>query len=505
MLNRSSGILASISSLPSEFAIGCFTKDACDFASLISTMGFHWWQTLPITTIGEDFSPYNGVSFYAGNCLYINPYDLLARGLISDDDLQSAKNYGSQYTVNYNLAKNNIERLLNKAYCGANDALKAEVSAFYKENRNWLSDYARYMVLSENLGKNWSEWPEDYKKRKPKAMAVFDKEKSDRLGYYYFEQYMFYSQWRQVKDNAHNFGVSVIGELPFYTQYNNVDVWCNPGEFMLDEQYNIVMQGGFCPDPIFNEGRLTGMPAYNFEAMSKNRFATIRNRVKHCLKLYDSVILEHAKGYAGFWSAKADAKNALEGGYGVPAGSDFNKLLKRDLANRTLICSDILFETKPQENFIKSLKLLKTKVFQFSEYPSGESQYPHNYDGDTIAYTATRNSRTALGWLYSLTNGQRDEVLKYIGYEGFGWGAGGAECTSVGAIAKSMLISSAKLVIIPIQDMCGFGDNTRLEAATFKSEGNWLFRLYYAAIQNINRPFYTDINNTYFRNNANRG
>lgn len=505
MINRSSGVLASISSLPSEFAIGCFTKDACDFSSLISTMGFRWWQVLPITAIGEDFSPYNGVSFYAGNSLYINPYDLFERGLISDEDLQSAKNQGNIYTVDYPQAKTNSERLLRKAHAAANQILRKDVSSFYEENSGWLLDYARYMVLAEDYGNNWFEWPAEYKTRKAKTMKVFDANNADRLDYYYFEQFIFYSQWQQLKESAHNFGVSIVGELPFYTRYNNVEVWCKPEEFMLDKQFKIVMQGGYCPDPVFPNGRLTGAPSYNFEVMALNGYETFIARIKHCMKLYDALVLEHAKGYAGFWSAKIDALSAIEGGFTPPAGKELTKLLKQAAAGRTLISSDVIINTRAQASLLKSLKMLHSKVFQFIEYPEGQSQYPHNYDDGTAAYSSIRNSRTALGWLYSLSSQRREEFLKYVGYEGFGWGAGGAECTSVGAIVKSMMASAARLVVVPIQDLCGFGDNTRLETATNKSDGNWMFRLYYAAIQNINRPYYAELNNIYFRNNAHRG
>ena len=59
---RSSGVLLNISSLPGEYGIGGFSIDAKNFAEYISSMGFHWWQILPLTTIGEGNSPYCGLS-----------------------------------------------------------------------------------------------------------------------------------------------------------------------------------------------------------------------------------------------------------------------------------------------------------------------------------------------------------------------------------------------------------------------------------------------------------
>ena len=78
---RSAGVLMPVSSLPSAYGIGCFSRDAETFADMAKDMGFSWWQVLPITILGAGNSPYSGYSTHAGNFLYINPMLLKEEGL----------------------------------------------------------------------------------------------------------------------------------------------------------------------------------------------------------------------------------------------------------------------------------------------------------------------------------------------------------------------------------------------------------------------------------------
>ena len=47
-MNRSSGILMPIFSLPSPYGIGTLGKAAYDFADFLAEAGQHYWQMLPL-------------------------------------------------------------------------------------------------------------------------------------------------------------------------------------------------------------------------------------------------------------------------------------------------------------------------------------------------------------------------------------------------------------------------------------------------------------------------
>lgn len=51
---RASGILMGISSIPSKYGIGCFSKEAYDFVDQLEKAGQQYWQILPLGPTGME-------------------------------------------------------------------------------------------------------------------------------------------------------------------------------------------------------------------------------------------------------------------------------------------------------------------------------------------------------------------------------------------------------------------------------------------------------------------
>ena len=49
---RASGILMGISSIPSKYGIGCFSKEAYEFVDQLEQAGQQYWQILPLGPTG---------------------------------------------------------------------------------------------------------------------------------------------------------------------------------------------------------------------------------------------------------------------------------------------------------------------------------------------------------------------------------------------------------------------------------------------------------------------
>ena len=56
MGKRAAGILMPISSLPSDYGIGCFSKSAYEFVDWLKEAGQTYWQILPLGPTIEDLS-----------------------------------------------------------------------------------------------------------------------------------------------------------------------------------------------------------------------------------------------------------------------------------------------------------------------------------------------------------------------------------------------------------------------------------------------------------------
>ena len=78
MIDRSSGILMPMSSLPSPYGIGTMGKSAYQFVDFLSAAGQKYWQFLPLGPTSYGDSPYQSFSTFAGNPYFID-LDLLIR------------------------------------------------------------------------------------------------------------------------------------------------------------------------------------------------------------------------------------------------------------------------------------------------------------------------------------------------------------------------------------------------------------------------------------------
>ena len=497
-MERASGVLCNISSLPSKFGIGNFSRDAESFAQTIHEMGFKWWQMLPLTAIGCGNSPYSGISTYAGNYLYINPYELMDINLLTHDEVNNFKYNGSPYKADYNFARWNVKNFMQIAFSRLTDEMKSSVKKFLKEQSYWLDDYAVFQAIAEKFGSKRWEWEKPLKEHNQKAIDAFKRANEDRYQYYVFEQYEFFRQWNMLKKKINDIGVKIIGDLPFYVALDSVDVWANADQFQLDGNYRPKAVAGVPPDAFSDTGQMWGNPLYDFEKMKKDDFSWWRKRVSYCFKLYDGLRLDHFRAFYNYFAIPYGEETAVNGVWHSGPKNELINLIKKDNKNAVIIAEDLGLLTPDVTEFIKKTGFPGMKIFQFAFDGTQSTHLPHYYDINCVAYTGTHDNDTLLGWLYKANEGARNFALKYCNFQGFGWGAGGPECGSTKAIIKTVIASSASLAVIPIQDLLGYGSDTRMNVPGV-AEGNWEFRIANEALYGLDRAYFADINNTYGR------
>ncbi len=122
------------------------------------------------------------------------------------------------------------------------------------------------------------------------------------------------------------------------------------------------------------------------------------------------------------------------------------------------------------------------RVLQFAFDSEVSPHMPHNYERNCIAYTGTHDNTTIYGWLASLGADARAKLYDYIGEHSDL--EGGENSRLVWACIRTMLLSVADIVIIPFQDLAGWGEDTRMNIPG-KATGNWRPRVTYDAIDRI--------------------
>lgn len=493
---RESGVLLPISAQMGEFGIGDMGPNSRFFIDFIRQMDFSIWQVLPITTIGAGNSPYSGLSSFAGNPLLIDLYGLI--DFVSLEEIDSAK-IDSQYKVDYSKVKVEKERIIRIAFSRLSLDMLSKISLFAQDNSQWLPDYALYMALKKSTGKDWWEWDPLVKYRNKIALDEIREELTEDIMYYYFEQYMFFKQWYELKTYANSVGVQILGDMPIYVSYDSVDVWVNKEEFLLDKDLNPTFLSGVPPDYFATEGQFWGNPLYDYQRMKKNGYKWLATRISNNLKIYDLLRIDHFRGLYEYWSIPSSALSAKEGRWEKGPGNSLWENISLESLSKRIIVEDLGIIDKNVTDYRKNIGFPGMRVIQFGfDGDVKNTHLPHNFDADTVAYTATHDNSPTLGWLYELPNEVRNEVLDYFGFSDPDWGVGGRQGRITKVIARSLIASVANRVILPMQDLSAHGSDTRVNVPGVP-QGNWEYRCTLSTYEDIDVGFYKHINTVYGR------
>ena len=100
-MNRSGGVLLSVTSLPSKYGIGCFSKSAYDFIDWLKEAGQTYWQILPLGPTSYGDSPYQSFSTFAGNPYFISLEELVEERVLTIEECR-ARDFGENpHMVDY--------------------------------------------------------------------------------------------------------------------------------------------------------------------------------------------------------------------------------------------------------------------------------------------------------------------------------------------------------------------------------------------------------------------
>ena len=86
---RRSGVLLPVTSLPSRFGIGTFSKEAYAFVDFLKEAGQKLWQILPLGPTGYGDSPYQAFSTFAGNPYLIDLEELIENGWLTEEECEN--------------------------------------------------------------------------------------------------------------------------------------------------------------------------------------------------------------------------------------------------------------------------------------------------------------------------------------------------------------------------------------------------------------------------------
>ena len=444
---RYCGVLMPMPMLHGPFGIGVMGEEARRFIDFLKRSGFSAWQVLPLEHTGKCFSPYKCVSAFAGEPMLIDPRGLHEMGLVTEEELRGRADGMSVDYVDYERVYERQWELLRRAFERAEREIYAEFNPF------WLDDYIAYMVVKRH----------------------------EDAEFHQFVQWVFARQWGELKEYANSNGVVIVGDMPIYVAEDSVETWRN-GELFEEEAV-----GGAPPDYFNALGQRWGNPTYNWERMESDGYGWWIDRMRAALERYDIVRLDHFRGFESYWRIPAEEEDARGGEWAKGPGMKIFRAMEGALGELPLIAEDLGDINAAVEELLDETGFCGMGVLQFG-FLGDDRHLPHNYTEKTIAYTGTHDNTTLLDWIFGLDDAGRERALFYLGFEG-DWSRGGVDSAINRAWIRVLYQSRASAVILPIQDILGYGADTRTNTPG-TTEGNWRFRVRGEALSEVDCGFY---------------
>lgn len=467
---RASGILMPVFSLPSKYGIGDLGCSAYKFVDFLKAAGQKYWQILPLGITGYGDSPYQSFSAFAQNPYFISPDILKEEGLIFENET-GAEEFKDQNpeSIDYGCLCAVREKMLRLAVSRLNTDTE-EYRAFYRENSFWLDDYAAFMALKNKNGMQaFSLWNDSERIYTKQLIEQVSRLYGADIRYYSAVQFLFYRQWKSLKEYANKNGVKILGDMPIYVSSDSADLWARPELFKLDENRRMTEVAGCPPDSFAPLGQLWGNPLYNWRYHHETGYDWWIKRLEYAVKTYDAVRIDHFRGFESYYAIPSGDKTAVNGCWYKGPDIDFINAIKAALPKAEIIAEDLGFLTPAVYKMLAESGFPGMKVLQFAFSGDSQNEYlPHNYTQNCVVYTGTHDNTTARGWLESAAAEEKSFVKDYLAVKD--------DCDFVPAFIRTALSSVAKLAIIPMPDWLGLGDEARINKPSTIG-GNWLWRM----------------------------
>jgi 4-alpha-glucanotransferase len=429
---RRAGVLLHITSL----ATGDLGPEAHRFVDFLADAGVSVWQVLPLVpTHEEDRSPYNALSAMAGNPELISRARQVEEGLV---DL-----------------------------AGLSTARRAAYEKWCERQRAWLDTYVEFTALRDLLDHApWPTWEPGLRDRDPQRVAEVLAPHQDAIEDLRFEQWVFAEQWRELTEYAASRGVLLFGDLPIFVSHDSADVWASRELFLLDAEGQPTTVTGVPPDYFAADGQRWNNPHYDWDRMAEDGFAWWRLRIARQRELFDLVRIDHFRGFEAAWHVPVEAETAKDGYWVKSPGHEVLSALVEAAGPGTLVAEDLGVITAEVDALRSEFGLPGMLVLQFAFDGSPDNPYlPERHGEESVVYTGTHDNDTTVGWWESLDEPSRDRVRSFVRVdEPMPW-----------ALIRLALSSTARLSVVPAQDLLGLGADARMNTPG-TDEGNWAWQ-----------------------------
>jgi len=448
---RAFGVLAHISCLGGDCAIGDAGPSALAFIDWCADAGAGWWQMLPVGPVGPGESPYSSTSSFAGEPMFISLEGLHDDGLISMRALREARRTAAR------LGGKALNARGARARCNFDAARAAKEPAFLEA----------FEVFRLGRGFEGAEY-RSFARRERVWLDGWSRYQRDANGFHAFLQFQFDRQWERLRAHAARRGVRLLGDVPIFVSLDSADVATDPALFRLDSRGRPQVVTGVPPDCFSADGQLWGHPHYRWDAHRRQGFDWWCRRLGSALRRFDGVRIDHFVGFHHAYEIPAGARTARRGAWRPQPGREVLAAARKKLGALPLIAEDLGAVTPEVVALRKAFQLPGMKVLHNAFGGDDSGELPHHHPLDSVVYTGTHDNETTVQWRGSRRIEELARLRTICGSE--------ALRQPAQALIRMAFASPSQLAVVPLQDVLGLGASARMNVPGV-ALGNWTWRI----------------------------
>ncbi|MCW8911650.1 MAG: 4-alpha-glucanotransferase, partial [Gammaproteobacteria bacterium] len=354
-----------------------------------------------------------------------------------------------------------------------NDAIwTKQISAFKKQHAYWLEDYALFVALRKQYKNTaWYDWPDNIRHRETDALNKAKQALQIDIDRIIFEQFVFFTQWHEIRDYAKQHEVELFGDIPIFVARDSADVWAQRDNFLMNKDGEMGFIAGVPPDAFSDTGQRWGNPLYDWDHMQATGFNWWKERFKTQLELFDMIRIDHFRGLQACWQIPEEDETAINGQWVEVPGRELLNELYDTFSNLPLVAEDLGVITDQVIKLKKSFNLPGMKVLQFAfDGNNSNPHLPHCHETNDVVYTGTHDNDTTLGWAGNEHNYNKHYLEEYMDLK-----IASAEQTTWSLIRTAMA-SVSFLCILPMQDLLMLDSSARMNTpGTIGDNWQWRF------------------------------
>ncbi len=462
---RSAGVLLHPTSLPGAVDNGDIGHQAYRFIEFLHACGFKVWQMLPLGPTHDDKSPYQCLSSHAGNPALISLDWLADKGWLKRGKIKLKETDKHYRTACLHFAADYFYQLKDTFW-------EKSIHTFADEHASWLNDYALFVAFKERYqGKPWYDWPVSVRHRDIDTLNNGRKDLEHVIKQIIFEQFIFFTQWQEIRDYAKQHNIKLFGDIPIFVARDSADVWAQRENFSIDNDGDMAFIAGVPPDAFTDKGQRWGNPLYDWDYMESTGFNWWKERVNTQLKLFDLVRIDHFRGLQACWQIPAADETAINGKWVEVPGRELLNELFEVFHPLPLVAEDLGVITDEVIKLKKSFNLPGMKVLQFAfDGNSRNPHLPHCHEVGDVVYTGTHDNNTTLGWVNHESNYNKFFFEDYTGSNN-----NSAE-QATDLMIRLAMSSVSFLCILPMQDVLMLDSSARMNLpGTITNNWQWRF------------------------------